>query len=372
MPLKSFPGSGILLCPHFNTTNFKSATSVTINAAGESKSAIGYIYLQNGASGGSKTISSAGGKIHWRTASPITFADPATNLRVGIQDVSVATGLEDGTHDVYADLVGGTDVIAATSMISTPMETGSKTIAHGDAIAVTVEMTARGGTDAVVVQSMQSDGLMQPFGTTDAGTLAVSALILYATIEFDDGTLGWFHPYHCLPGAAIIGTSVSTFHVDSTPDERALIFKLPFDARISGAYAVLSSIADTDDLEIILYSNPLGVPVAERTFTFDASFSSRTASTAVNCIFSSPLKVRKNITYAIAVRPTTINPIATAEYPFGSESNAMKSTSLGQNWYLGTRTNQTGAFDITTTTIPNMGIWIDQFHDGQVSDYLPT
>lgn len=34
----------------------------------------------------------------------MTFANAGTNFRIGIQDVA-STGLEDGTFDVYADLV---------------------------------------------------------------------------------------------------------------------------------------------------------------------------------------------------------------------------------------------------------------------------
>jgi len=41
-----------------------------------------------------------------------------------------STGLEDGTFDVYADLVGGTDTITGSADQLTAMETGTKTITH--------------------------------------------------------------------------------------------------------------------------------------------------------------------------------------------------------------------------------------------------
>ena len=70
------------------------------------------------------------------------FSNGSTNLRIGLQDVTPATGFEDGTFDVYADLVGGTDTIAEDVILATPMESGTKTVTHGDLLAIAIEMTA--------------------------------------------------------------------------------------------------------------------------------------------------------------------------------------------------------------------------------------
>ncbi len=100
--------------------------NATMDGAGESQAFIGKVFLEAGT--GSKTISSAGGKIRWRSGT-VTFANAGTNFRIGIQDVA-STGLEDGTFDVYADLVGGTDTITGSADQLTAMETGTKTISH--------------------------------------------------------------------------------------------------------------------------------------------------------------------------------------------------------------------------------------------------
>ena len=52
--------------------------NTTLDAAGESRAYIGKVYLAGGT--GSKTISSAGGKIWWRTAGT-TFANAGTTIR---------------------------------------------------------------------------------------------------------------------------------------------------------------------------------------------------------------------------------------------------------------------------------------------------
>jgi hypothetical protein len=361
--MQSFPNkNGILITPHFNIhQGYSAINSMTMNAAGESNTIIGQVVLEGGS--GSKTISSAGGKIHWRANTPIVFANAATNLRIGIQDVA-ATGLEDTTFDVYADLVGGTDIITASSLISTAMETGTKTISHGDRVAIAMEMTTRGGTDSVLAAVTPTGQFVYPYGTRDTATLAKSAQALLATIEFDDGTAGWIHPLYVLPGSTVYGVA-QTFNSGSTPDERALIFQLPFKATISGIYAILGSVASTDDFEAILYSNPLGTPVAESTITIDADY---TDSAGSQTIFvgnlGSGYTLSANTLYAVAIRPTTANSIQTHDYAFGS-TVLMKPTTLGSNWYLGTRSNQTGAFSTTTTTIPHIGLWLSQFDDGE-------
>ena len=74
-------------------TNFSA-----IAAAGRSIAVIGKLVLAAGT--GSKTISSAGGKIYIGKIASRTFANAGSTLRIGIQDVTAGTGLEDGVFDV--------------------------------------------------------------------------------------------------------------------------------------------------------------------------------------------------------------------------------------------------------------------------------
>ncbi len=346
---------GMLLTPAPNNPEFLATVSNnTIDAAGESVTFIGHMLLSSGP-GTTKTISSSNGKIHWRPGAN-TFANASTNLRISIQDVG-ATGYEDGTPDVYADLVGGTDTITTSVINSTAMESGTKDITHGDLVAVSFELTARGGADSVIVTRTGTSAIM-PYCTEDTGSGPVKrAALPLVTVEFNDGTLGWFSN-----DSTVWSHAVSTaFGSSSTPDEYALVFRLPFPATAIGLYARLSGVAATDDFEAILYSDPLGTPVAQRTITQDADLTGLGQSYERSITAYSLLAATD---YAVAIRPTTANTLSLTQYDYGSAGHLRGATTLGTNWYLGTRTNQTGAFTPNTNILPILGVRLLAFDDG--------
>jgi hypothetical protein len=350
---------GILLSPApmfaFTTTT----GNMTIDAAGESVAIVGYINLSSGP-GTSKTLSAAGsGKILW-WAGTTTFNNASTNLRIGVHDVA-ATGLEDGTYDVRADLVGGTDTITANAVNAATMETGSKTITHGDLIAIVLEFTARGGADSMVVVRSSTNGVVVPYATADTGSGPAKGTFgaPFAMIQFDDGTVGWMDNH---PAAAL--ASISPFGSSSTPDEYALVFQVPFKAAALGLSAWLSSLASTDDFELILYSDPLGTPVAERTLTQDMDLGDP-AGQIFTRPFTSAYTLQPNTDYAIALRPTTTNSLGFFRYSLGAgNGNSRNATPLGTNWSQYTRSDNTGAFGSQDTTfLPLFGVWLQSLSD---------
>ncbi len=363
MALQNFNNySGLLIVPAQgnpgNIVTSNSASSFTLNAAGESVAGIGKMRLSTGP-GTSKTISSAGGKIFIAT-NAVTWANAATNLRVGIQDVVNTTGIEDTTYDVQADLVPGTETITASSVNTVTMESGTKTISDGDIVAIVVEMTARGGADSVVIRGGTSSSETSfPYSTSDTGAgPALSGIMSTFTVQFDDGTYGWIDTTF----TAVSGSG-SAFSSSTTPDEYALIFRLPVKANLIGMYANLVSVAGTDDFEAILYSDPLGTPVPERTIVVDANIMA-TGSQHFRSYFSTPYTANANTDYAIAIRPTTTNTLFLSQWAFGSGNGALRTpTLLGTNWSLGTRTDQTGAFSSNTEILPVIGV-AASFDDG--------
>lgn len=352
---------GMLLSPDVHAFISGGSISFTMDATGESATCVGYVNLSTGPST-SKVLSAAGsGKISW-LAGAITFANGSTNLRIGINDVSTATGLEDGTHDVYADLVGGTDTITASVVNTATMETGTKTIAHGDLIAVTLEMTARGGADSVVATGTPAVAMQLPYSTSDTGSGPGkgSSGCPRVAIQFDDGTLGWLTLF--APAAYEAPTAFGT---GSTPDEYALVFEVPFTATVTGVFADLDAVSSTDDFEMILYSDPLGTPVAERTIAQDPDVFS-TAAALYTRNFATAFTLLPNTKYAIALRPTTANTLTFQRMNFGTGNAALRGlTPLGTNWSQYTRSDNTGAFGSESTTLlPRFGLWISEFHDG--------
>src|SRR3990172_6421351 len=165
MTAAAFGGISGLHYPLIMYNGYGQTSSGTLDAAGEKIVFIGRMYLEGGP--GSKTISSAGGKIDWRT-SAVTWATPGSALRVGIADVDLTKGppgRDDGTFDVRKDLVQGTDSLASNTWVSTAMDTGTKTIAHGDLVAIVFELTATLGVDSVQVAKTNNNNIsyMMPF-----------------------------------------------------------------------------------------------------------------------------------------------------------------------------------------------------------------
>lgn len=355
-----------------STTSVMSAgaSGGIMDAAGESNTYIGKVFLEGAT--GSKVISGAGaGKIRWRTGS-VTFADAGTNVRVGIQDVGV-DGKEDGTFDVYADLVGGTDTISASANQLTTMETGTKTITHGDTIAVSIEMTAKGGSDTVTVTGfITSFGVNNhnsnfPYKTFDSGSGPSKSGngIIGCTIEFDDGTLGWIEPVALIQGWTS-SPPTKTVNTGTTPDEIAAVFQVPFECRISGGYMYVGSIASTDNFEIVLYSDPLGTPVVEQTVTVDPDFTGGMVTALPYYVTFTAETLSPNTWYALAVRPTTANSITVGYLDFETGNDDYKKVlPFGTNVKLAGRSDQTGAFVETQVyEFPLFGIMIDQLDDG--------
>ena len=316
-----------------------------MNAVGESAGAIGEVMWADGAA--SKVISSAGGKLFWRSGA-ITFANAATTFRVGIQDVDLTTGLEDGTFDTHDDLIGGTDTIAASAWQSVTLSVGTKTLAAGDLIAVVLEMTTRGGADSVVVARTAkfASALIFPYGSVDISALAKTGTVPFVLLIADDGTVGW------LRGMSIVdpnGTTVSTYNSGSTPDEYVSAFTPTVPVQVSAIGVRLGTIATTDAFDLILYHDPFGTPSALVTIAHDPDLVGNTSSGPFPCIRAiTPTTLTAGVQYGIGVRPTTVNDIALNYIDFTAGFEAWKKTlPFGSSLKVGSRTDQSGAFTET-------------------------
>lgn len=344
------PGSqgSLPTCPIKGSSNFQ---AVTLNAAGETCFFIGHIVLENPL-GGSKTISAAGGgAIVWRTGTT-TFSNASTTFDVGIQDVSTATSPSqgDGTFDVMASFTGGGGGVTSGATQTSVMTTGTKTISHGSLVAIGFAMTARGGSDSVVVNGQYHDmtqlsilaGLPTVTDNT-TGTYARSGNALpNAYIQFDDGSIGWI--FGC--GFATNVTGSIAYNISTaTADEYGNYINYPATFNAIGAQFYILTALNSSDFEILLYSAPLGTPVVERTITVDATQLSATA-TAFTCavLFSSPFTLKANTPYAITVRPTTANNCTLYFRDTNTVSGGGETTEIGTYAYAIRRLDNTGAF----------------------------
>lgn len=329
-------------------SNFPVVSVATLmDAAGEEIHFIGHVMLEN-PTGGAKTISSAGGKIHWRPGTGTVFANAGTTINLGIQDVSTATSPAqgDGVFDVSAQLIGATDTLTSDTYTITPIEAGSKSISHGQLVSVSFQMSARAGVDSVPISTITNDAAAAGRHNLPAVMLKTAGVFAGQTgqspnvgIEFDDGTIGW------LFGAENLSNNgTQAFNLGSaTADEYGNFIQLPAPMTLYGVGTAISLTADTSDFEILLYSNPLTSPSVLGTITVDATQASSLSVGRTDHMFATPILLQKDTPYAITLRPTTANNITLRYFEFG-DVKFNKLNGLDGNIYSISRLDNAGAF----------------------------
>lgn len=360
----AFPnGIGLPVFPLRNMPDYDVLTSgLTLGAANDIVSIVGRIMLEGGTAGGSKTLSAVGGgQLFFRPTSS-AFANAGTNLRVGLQDVNAA-GNQDGTYDTYADLIGGTDVLpSSASIYSTPMESGSKTVSHGDYLAVCFEFTSRGGSDQVTIQGLSSSSQATPDQIPYAirNTLR-DRVVPYVCIVFDDGTVGWF-------SANMYGI-ISTTNFNSTStgaDEIGTLFKLPFSCKVQQVYLSMSATNVTADFDIILYADPLGTPTVIESVNFPAVNVYNLATRGLYAQFSSLVDLDQNVNYGLTLRPNNNQNVGIEVVSFTGFPVLKHQTMLGVDWSYISRLNGAGAFTVDASKIAHIGLYANEI--GLVGD----
>lgn len=320
-------------------------TATPLNLTGETIQFIGTVCLEN-PSGGSKTISAAGGgKIVW-SCGALTFANAGTTFDVGIQDVSAASAPAqgDGVFDVKASFTGGGGGVTASATNTSTMTSGTKTINHGDLIAIVFTTTARAGTDVVNVnataQSQVMAGAMPTVISNVTGSFArVASVQPNAYIIFDDGSTG---SLNITPITPANGTSLAYNSGTGTADEYGNCIQPDAPFYALGIAGYLSLAGTSSDLELLLYTDPLGTPAAQRTVTVDATHIP-SGVTRIQYLFGAPYLLKPKTAYGISFRPTTVNNV-TSYFRDGVDANSGDWGTPNTNHYAIRRLNNSGAF----------------------------
>lgn len=330
-----------------NKVNGLSNTAQAMNTATDKIAMFGNIMWEDR---GSHTISAAGGgSIKWCAGSISTFVNAGTSVDVGIQDVATGAGpliQPDGTFDVKGTMVGGTYTITDAVFNTVTMTSGSKTLNQGDFFALVLDMTSRGGADAVRVSCStppNSTLSARPTTTqfksgvwTNAGA-GVPNIMLVA----DDGAKGIMA---C--AVPILSSGTETFSDSTNPDERAFVFELPWDVEIDGYALLFSNLNNANaDATICIYADPFGTPsvVSGSSINILGENFATTSPYDFNVLLPALVSLSKGTPYALAIRATGSNTVQVGTYTL-PETDARKFIQGGTTLKKATRNNGSGAF----------------------------
>lgn len=331
-----------------------------IAAAGRSISIVGNICLEGGS--GSKTISSAGGQIFIGKVASRTFSNVGTTLRVGLQNVG-ATGIETGTFDVYTDLIPPA-TLGTNSMWQYIMSAGTKTVTHGDLVAVSLELITRAGSDTITFAGNTSQVYSKPYSTVDTSgtpTKGSSTTMLAICIVFDDGSIGWIEgaPFGIVQGFTpvdIAGTGAN--------EEAGIEFQTPFAFTLSRVMYDVSSVNTSfGTFSVDIYEDPRGVATLLSSTTVVAA-NMYTSDGISNLKLSTSVPITANTKYGIVLRNLdTANAFLLIRSEFGHQGG-IRAHILGSKITAIDRTAHSGSFVLTDSTgLPAIGFYVDGMAD---------
>jgi hypothetical protein len=339
-----------------------SSSSITMDAANESCVQYGHVFWEDG---GTHTVDTTGSSsLGWR-AGTVTFANAGSTFKIGLATVDAATGPPARATNV-ADVItlsvskthtGGGGTVTTGAWNENVPTAGSLSIAHGDFIAFCGQMTARAGVDTIDMNFNAVTGPPRP-GVTGftGGAYGAGGGVPNVVITASDGTLGFFY------GGSVwlTSTTTQTWNSGSATKEYGNYFLMPVPAKIYGFVVACTFAGDTD---LILYSDPLGTPAAQKTVSVDLNQVQLSAARWSVVLFSSPYSTTASQPVAGIIKPTSVTNTA-APYKTFSVSAHQKSETLGTNCYAVSRAS--GAFAAVNSNKDRfaLGLLVGAFDDG--------
>jgi hypothetical protein len=333
-------------------------TATTLDATGEKFALIGHVCWAD-KSGSAKTFATSSTiSIKFVT---VTFADASTNLRVGIQDVATSTVAlmqPDGTFDVYADIAGNSGTITSSddNVVKTlTMTTGTKSITHGDLIAIVFDLTARGGSDSLQIAGQYGlTNQLRPVCLNDIGAGWAEATASQPNVMLiaDDGTRG------VLKGG-VFHKSGSTYALQSStnPNRRGLIFQVPFACKVDSLCFCGAAASAAADGSLKLYATPLGTPTALATVSLLGEQMNNSLNERPGLYgLASEVELSADTDYAVIVEGTGTADITLGYFELNSADD--RTVNGLTNCRGAYRYGDSGAFTESTTILPLCGVGI--------------
>lgn len=344
-------------------------SNTTIDATGEKAAAIGYLHLTSGP-GTSKTLDTTGSSAIIWAPQTVTFATSGSAIDIGIQGVSSSgpPGQPDGIFSVKKTLTQGTDTITANAANTIVPSTGTVTLSHGDLISIVADFITRNGSDSVVLTTNNNLGhgisvSGIPTGASYASAAWTSSHSPSFMLVFSDGTLGW------IEGSNYLARANSTNYIwndSSNPDERGIIFQVPFATSVSAMWFTQRLTDATSDCTLSLYSDPLGTPSSLTSKAIDAANMGAGGSQGFIYIpLTSAVNLSANTDYCLAIKATGAGNVR-VEYARLLNADARKAMPGGETIFGVSRNNSSGAFGSSSSTdiIMSMGVVLNEIPSG--------
>lgn len=343
MAYATLAGSGRVVYPAYphyidQGTLALNATTLVIDASTEKIALIGRFWSPDYESKTIDTVSLPLGTI---------VSAGGSTVRVSLQDVSTTTypAQPDGTQDQYRDVTLSS--WSSGSWVTTGLltddgtDTGNKrTLSHGELFAVVCEFQSWTSADVLrVAGNAQFAPIFGSGSSLYTGSWATQTVGPACLFTCSDSTLAAF--YGTCPRS---GSILTSYHLNSTPDEYGVTFTAPCDMKVDGISMIPYLGGSSSDFEVILYQDT----TALQTVAIDASTIGITSNQRWNHLpFAEKQTLTKDTEYIIAVRPTTTNAVSAPMIDV-ADSSHFDLWPGGQGHHLVTRTNQ-GSWSATTT-----------------------
>lgn len=330
-------------------------TVQTLAATGDKAAFCGRVRTPNR---GSKNIT----KVGFRFGTVVKAG--GSGLTVSLQDVDLANGpplRPDGTQDQTVAVSNAS--ITTGAWLETGALNATRTVAHGDRLAVVVEFDGSGrlGADSFPINAYGGtaslafmDGCAVGFtGATWTATLASAGGII---LLFDDGTFG------TLDGgipASVAGNDA--FNSGSGAPIIGLQFTVPFTCKTDGAWALMQAAANAD-FNLKLYSVSGSALTLMATSASDANAARAAATIFMHDTIFPEQTLVTGTTYFLALEATTVNNLTLYNYTVNSAAY-FGAIHGGTSWVYNTATGTTLGSS-TSTKRPIMGLRVSAVDDG--------
>lgn len=293
--------------------------------------------------------------------------NPDNGMRFSFQDVTTL-GNPDNVEDQFAVVTAGFGptawLVPANVMTHDGTPGGTKrTVTRGDWLACVIRFESFVAGDSVAMSGISlggnTDTWMVPvlryiLITANSGgtwTKSASLGLPCMALKYDDGTyaeLSW-------PFIPALNMNTRTFNNSLTPDERGLLFQVPFPSRISGCWVRIDIDAAAD---IILYDAANAI-IASSSLITGRRISSSSMNAKVD--FVTPVNLAANVDYRLTVLPTSASSVTI--YDFDTSTSAIRESIDGGTTWMSTQRTNAGGWTNVNTNRPFMGLILDGFDD---------